>query len=114
MIDYYETKSQPITRVMVLQAYKRVRANKGNGGIDSMNWEDFDKQRNPLLFKLWNRMTSSSYFPMPVKEVSIPKSGGGRIYSVFRSFDLSCLITVAVNPWITTTPTFYGVYCSCN
>lgn len=77
MIDYYETKSQPITRVMVSQAYRKVRTNKGCGGIDNMNWDDFDKQRTPLLFKLWNRMTSGSYFPMPVKEVSIPKNGGG-------------------------------------
>jgi RNA-directed DNA polymerase len=77
MIDYYETKSLPITRVMVLQAYKKVRANRGSGGIDNMNWEEFDNNRSTLLYKLWNRMTSGSYFPMPVKEVAIPKSGGG-------------------------------------
>ena len=78
MIDYYETKSLPITRVMVLQAYKKVKANKGSGGIDNMSWEIFDNNRSALLYKLWNRMTSGSYFPMPVKEVAIPKSGGGK------------------------------------
>jgi len=77
MIDYYETKSLPITRVMVLQAYKKVRANKGSGGIDNMSWDELDNHRIPLLYKLWNRMTSGSYFPLPVKEVAIPKSGGG-------------------------------------
>ena len=77
MIDYYETKSLPITRVMVLQAYKKVRANRGSGGIDNMSWEEFENNRSTLLYKLWNRMTSGSYFPMPVKEVAIPKSGGG-------------------------------------
>lgn len=78
MIDYYETKSLPITRVMVLQAYKKVKANKGSSGIDNMSWEIFDRNRSALLYKLWNRMTSGSYFPMPVKEVAIPKSGGGK------------------------------------
>lgn len=42
MIDYYETKSQPVTRVMVWQAYKKVKANKGAAGIDEMSWTDLD------------------------------------------------------------------------
>jgi tRNA(Ile2) C34 agmatinyltransferase TiaS len=49
MIDYYETKSQPITRVMVWQAYKEVKANAGSGGIDDMDWKYFGttpKHRN--------------------------------------------------------------------
>lgn len=77
MIDYYEIKSQPITRVMVLQAYKKVRANKGSGGVDDMDWEWLDNNLTPELYKLWNRLTSGSYFPMPVREVSIKKKGGG-------------------------------------
>jgi group II intron reverse transcriptase/maturase len=77
MIDYYEIKSQPITRVMVLQAYKKVRANKGSGGVDDMDWEWLDNNLKTELYKLWNRLTSGSYFPMPVKEVSIKKKGGG-------------------------------------
>jgi retron-type reverse transcriptase len=77
MIDYYEIKSQPITRVMVLQAYKKVRANKGSGGVDNMSWEWLDNNLNSELYKLWNRLTSGSYFPMPVKEVPIKKKGGG-------------------------------------
>ncbi len=77
MIDYYEIKSQPITRVMVLQAYKKVRASKGSGGVDDMDWEWLDSNLKPELYKLWNRLTSGSYFPMPVKEVPIKKKGGG-------------------------------------
>ncbi len=77
MIDYYEIKSQPITRVMVIQAYKKVRANKGSGGIDDMTWEWLDNNLKTELYKLWNRLTSGSYFPMPVKEVPIKKKGGG-------------------------------------
>jgi RNA-directed DNA polymerase len=77
MIDYYEIKSQPITRVMVLQAYKKVRANKGSGGVDDMDWEWLDNNLKTELYKLWNRLTSGSYFPMPVKEVAIKKKDGG-------------------------------------
>lgn len=77
MIDYYETKSQPITRVMVWQAYWKVRANRGGMGIDEMGWEALDKDRERHLYKLWNRLTSGSYFPPPVKEVIIKKKGGG-------------------------------------
>lgn len=77
MIDYYETKSQPITRVMVWQAYKEVKSNKGSGGIDRMSWEYLEENKKTELYKLWNRLTSGSYFPMPVKQVSIPKKDGG-------------------------------------
>ena len=77
MIDYYETKSQPVTRVMVWQAYKKVKANKGAAGIDEMSWQDLDNDLSKQLYKLWNRLTSGSYFPMPVRQVEIPKSAGG-------------------------------------
>ncbi len=77
MIDYYEIKSQPITRVMVLQAYRKVKANNGSAGIDGMNWEDLDKDLSRQLYKLWNRLTSGSYLPRAVKEVTIKKKSGG-------------------------------------
>lgn len=77
MIDYYEVKSQPITRLMVWQAYKKVRANKGSSGIDNMTWEYLENNLKMQLYQLWNRMTSGSYFPKAVKEVSIKKSDGG-------------------------------------
>jgi len=62
---------------MVWQAYKKVRANKGSSGIDNMTWDDLDKNLKTQLYLLWNRMTSGSYFPKAVKEVSIKKSDGG-------------------------------------
>jgi len=77
MIDHYEIKSQPITRVMVLQAYKKVRANKGSGGVDGMGWDWLENNLKTELYRLWNRLTSGSYFPPPVKEVPIKKKGGG-------------------------------------
>lgn len=74
-----QTKSQPITRVMVWKAYKKVRANKGSGGVDEMRWEDVDKDLNAHLYRLWNRLTSGSYFPMPVREVEIKKDAGAGV-----------------------------------
>jgi len=80
MINYEETKSQPISRMMVWQAYWKVKANKGSAGMDDMDWELLDKNRNSELYKLWNRLTSGSYFPQAVKRVAIPKKGGGERY----------------------------------
>lgn len=61
---------------MVWLAYKRVRANKGSAGIDSVTMEQFDVDLSKNLYKLWNRMASGSYFPPAVKEVEIPKKDG--------------------------------------
>jgi len=71
-----ETKSIPISRQMVWEAYKKVRANKGSAGVDNVSMEEFDANRSKYLYKLWNRMASGSYFPPPVKEVEIPKRDG--------------------------------------
>jgi group II intron reverse transcriptase/maturase len=78
MIDYYETKTQPITRVQVWEAYWKVRKNKSGMGIDGMSWEALDRIRDKQLYKLWNRLSSGSYFPPPVKEVEIDKKDGGK------------------------------------
>ena len=51
-----------ISMAQVMAAYKKVRSNKGAGGIDGMSLEAFDEQHKELLYKLWNRMTSGSYF----------------------------------------------------
>ncbi|MDZ4667938.1 MAG: hypothetical protein SGJ00_08635 [bacterium] len=72
---------------MVWQAYKKVRANKGSLGIDNMTWEVLENNLNTQLYKLWNRMTSGSYFPQAVKEVSIKKGDGGK-----RKLDIPTLL----------------------
>lgn len=77
MIDYYETKSQPITRLMVWEAYQKVKANRGSMGTDNMDWDKLESNRSAHIYKLWNRLTSGSYFPMPTKAVEIEKTGGG-------------------------------------
>lgn len=66
-----------------MEAYQRIKANKGVAGVDQQSLESFDANLKDNLYKIWNRMSSGSYFPPPVKAVSIPKkSGGERILGV--------------------------------
>lgn len=67
----------PIEKRAVWEAYLHVRRNKGSHGVDNEDWSAFDAKRNRNLYKLWNRMSSGSYFPKPVRRVMIPKTGGG-------------------------------------
>ena len=55
----------------------RIRQNKGGSGVDGMTWAMLESDLPGQLYKLWNRMSSGSYFPQPVREVLIPKKGGG-------------------------------------
>src|SRR5678815_756454 len=77
MIDYYETKEHPITRKMILEAFRLVKANNGSAGVDGQSIEQYEIRLESNVYKLWNRMTSGSYFPKAVKEVEIPKRSGG-------------------------------------
>lgn len=77
MIDYYETKEHPITRKMILDAFRLVKANQGAAGVDGQSITQFESQLKANVYKLWNRMTSGSYYPQPVGEVIIPKKSGG-------------------------------------
>ena len=72
-------KAKPfaIPKRAVWNAYKKVRAKKGAAGIDDVSIEAFDRDLKGNLYKLWNRLSSGSYFPPPVKAVPIPKKGGG-------------------------------------
>lgn len=73
-----ESKTLPITKAMVKQAYRKVKGNKGSAGVDKESLEDFQKDLLKNLYKLWNRLASGSYFPKPVREVEIPKASGGK------------------------------------
>ena len=77
MIDYYETKEHPITKRMVLEAFKLVKANRGASGVDGQEIEQYEKELMGNTYKLWNRMTSGSYYPQPVREKEIAKKPGG-------------------------------------
>lgn len=76
MIFNEQTKSVPITKMMVWEAYKKVKSNRGGAGVDQQTLEEFDRYRSRLLYKIWNRLASGSYFPPEVKRVLIPKHGG--------------------------------------
>ena len=72
-----KTKSYDISKEVVWEAYKKVKANKGSAGIDEVSMDQFEEKLKDNLYKLWNRMSSGSYFPPPVKVVEIPKKGKG-------------------------------------
>lgn len=66
-----------ISKRVVWEAYLRVKANKGAAGVDGQTIEQFEQDLKNNLFKLWNRLSSGSYFPPPVKAVQLPKAAGG-------------------------------------
>jgi RNA-directed DNA polymerase len=71
------TKPFAISKWAVWEAYRRVKANKGVGGVDGVSMTQFEQDLKGNLYKLWNRMSSGCYFPPPVRLVEIPKRGGG-------------------------------------
>jgi retron-type reverse transcriptase len=71
-----QIKSFEISKREVWEAYLKVKANQGAPGVDGCTIEEFEKDLKRNLFKIWNRMSSGSYFPPPVKGVEIPKPHG--------------------------------------
>ncbi|MFA9212563.1 MAG: group II intron reverse transcriptase/maturase [Candidatus Methylacidiphilales bacterium] len=76
----FETKSTtvPITKQMVKEAYRKVKSNQDSAGVDKESLEGFEVKLLDNLYVLWNRLSSGSYFPKPVREVEIPKSDGSK------------------------------------
>jgi RNA-directed DNA polymerase len=72
-----ETKPFAISKWAVWEAYLKVKANKGAAGVDEQSIKQFEQNLKGNLYKLWNRLSSGSYFPPPVKLVEIPKKDGG-------------------------------------
>jgi len=72
------TKTKPfgISKQVVWESYRRVKANRGAAGVDGQSIRDFEVNLKDNLYKIWNRMSSGSYFPPPVRTVDIPKSDG--------------------------------------
>ena len=68
-----------IPKQAVWEAYRRVAANKGAAGVDGQTLSEFEADLRNNLYKIWNRMSSGSYFPPPVKAVEIPKPHGGGV-----------------------------------
>ena len=71
------TKSFEIPKHLVWEAWKCVKKNRGSSGIDRESLEKFESNLSKNLYKIWNRMSSGSYFPPPVMGVDIPKKSGG-------------------------------------
>lgn len=61
-----KTKPFNISQAIILEAYQRVQRNRGNAGIDGMSLEEFKSDSRKYLYRLWNRMSSGSYMPLPV------------------------------------------------
>lgn len=78
-VDQLKSQIKPfeISKWEVKEAWEDVRANKGAPGVDGQSIADFEKDLKGNLYKLWNRMSSGSYFPPPVRAVAIPKPHGG-------------------------------------
>jgi len=69
-------KAFDIPKELIWKAYLKVRDNKGAAGVDEQSLTDFAQDEKNNLYKIWNRMSSGSYFPPPVRAVEIPKAGG--------------------------------------
>jgi RNA-directed DNA polymerase len=78
-VDELKAPDKPfvIAKRAVWEAYEKVRAKKGAPGVDAVSLEVFEKDLKNNLYKIWNRMSSGTYFPPPVRAVEIPKTGGG-------------------------------------
>lgn len=89
------TKPFTIPKRLVYEAFKAVKANAGSAGVDGQSIEDFEADLKGNLYKIWNRMSSGTYFPPPVKAVTIPKKDGGeRILGVPTVADRVAQMTV--------------------
>ena len=77
MGEHAETKPYSISRA-VITAYE-IKSKQGTYGVDEQSIEDFERKLNNNLYKIWNRMSSGSYFPKPVKAVAIEKNGRTRL-----------------------------------
>src|SRR5947209_15456142 len=72
-----EGKSFAIPKQLVWEAWRQVKANKGAPGVDEQDLDAFEKDLEDNLYKVWNRMSSGTWFPPPVRAVEIPKPHGG-------------------------------------
>jgi RNA-directed DNA polymerase len=74
-----KVKSFDISKRLVYEAWKKVQANGGAPGVDAASINQFRADETNGLYKLWNRMSSVSYMPMPVRAVEIPKDHGAGV-----------------------------------
>ncbi len=103
-----KAKSYQISKQVVVEAWKHVKANKGAAGVDAETIEDFEENLKDNLYKIWNRMSSGSYFPPPVKTVAIPKkTGGERLLGIPTVSDRVAQMVVKIHFEPTVEPFFH-------
>jgi RNA-directed DNA polymerase len=73
-----KAKSFKISKHIVWEAWLQVKANQGAAGVDAESITEFEGNLKDNLYKIWNRMSSGSYFPPPVRTILIPKKDGGK------------------------------------
>ena len=96
-----ETKPFRISKHVVWEAYRRVKSNKGSAGVDKQSIAEFEVELKANLYRIWNRMSSGSYLPPPIRAVPIPKkSGGTRILGVPTVADriAQTVVTLTLEP----------------
>lgn len=96
-------KSFDIGKVLVWEAWEKVKANRGAAGVDGVSVEEFEADLKNNLYKVWNRMSSGTYFPPPVQAVQIPKPDGGvRVLGVPTVADrvAQTVVTMVLEPWV--------------
>ena len=96
-----------ISKWAVWEAYRRVKANKGAPGVDGQSIGDFETDLKDNLYKVWNRMSSGTYFPPPVRAVEIPKPGGVRTLGVPTVADRIAQTVVAMELEVNVEPLFH-------
>ncbi len=77
--DELMSKNKPvaISKSLVWHAYLKIKKNGGSAGVDGESLKSFEKELDKNLYKIWNRLSSGSYYPPPVKGVPVPKKAGG-------------------------------------
>lgn len=73
-----QTKPFQVSKLHVVEAYRRVKANAGAAGVDNQTLKDFERDLKGNLYKIWNRLSSGSWMPPPVRAVEIPKKDGSK------------------------------------
>lgn len=109
-MDQAQSKSFVISKHVVWRAYELVKANKGAAGVDGQSLAAFEERLTDNLYTIWNRMSSGSYMPPPVRRVDIPKDSGGtrplgiptvgdRIAQMVVKLELEPLLEPVFHPW---------------
>lgn len=104
------SKSYVISKHLVWEAYQRVKMNQGGAGVDQVSLSEFEQNLQDNLYRIWNRLSSGSYFPPPVRRVDIPKVSGGtrplgiptvgdRIAQMVVRLSLEPLLEPIFHPW---------------